>query len=554
MYKVTSVCVFALVLSAPSISQQLDAPDPRAVLQLEQQRLKRAEEERALQESTPIVPEIIVQEQSVNLDNVSDAKNIPLRNFDVNDSEYLSAIEIAQVLDPYLGSVVSLKDLTEATEKINQLYKSKNVSTARAVLPPQDINQGVVKIQLIEARLGVINVSGVKHLRSDFVKQRIHLNPGDLISVAQIEKDFVRFNNLYDSKLRANISAGAEIGETNLNVEVIEQNRTELRAFADNAGGDSVGHTRGGIIFRTNNLRGVSDTLQLLATGTQGSNSYGISYAMPVSTSDTRFDISYTSGDIKLVNGAFVPLDITGESKDFSLGLTKPLADHNNEQWSLYGRISSRTSTSRFSGLTQQKQDLLVESIGLSGTARGETYAWSLDGSLNYASRQVGSDEGFVYYRGNASRVDSINDHVQLLTRGNVQYSFDSSPPSGEQFQLGGSYTVRGYSEGLLSGRDGFVGSVELRETVYPKTQSRVSSQFIPQVQLLMFFEAGAVYSEHKELNSDKYLSSFGAGAIFSYGSKVSARFSAAVPLRNVAESLDQDNIKLLFSLNIDLF
>lgn len=234
------------------------------------------------------------------------------------------------------------------------------------------MKDGVVKIRLVEARLGGISISGDKWLSKSFVMDRIHQKPGDLLSVDQLEQDLVRFNTLYDAKLRANLAAGVEAGKTDLSLEVAEPPRYSLSTFFNNSGSYSTGLGRGGVIL------GVND--------------------------------------------------------DVTVGLTQPFAVSLNRQFAAYGRISSRNSLTQFSGITQQEQDLTVMATGLSAEAHYDDVAWTLDNSPNFGAKTLGGDASFTYYRLNASRVDSLSERFSLVTRLGAQYSFDKQLPSSEQF------------------------------------------------------------------------------------------------------------------------
>jgi hemolysin activation/secretion protein len=257
-----------------------------------------------------------------------------------------------------------------------------------------------------------------------------------------------------------------------------------------------------------------------------------------VNRDDLRFDVSMSHGHIKVVNGPFVPLDITGRSRDFTVGLTQPFAVSLTEQWAAYGRLSSRNSVSLFGGLAQQDRDLQVLSLGASGEAHRDTVAWTLDNSMNVGVRVLNGDERFAYYRVNASRIDRLSQRVQLLTRAGGQYSLSRVLPSGEQFQAGGISTVRGFSEGLLSGRSGYALSAELRAVAYapaPDTPAGLRPVF----QVLSFVDHGAAlpYRPGQSTTHDDYLTSAGVGFILDFSSRVTTRVTAAWPLdQNPAE------------------
>ncbi|MDO9050366.1 MAG: ShlB/FhaC/HecB family hemolysin secretion/activation protein [Methylotenera sp.] len=557
MKKLKKYYVFGLLASLSVAAQAAVLPgtDPAAVQRLNQDRLDRFRQEESLQKALPIVPEISVPEQESATKEASDIKNIPVSRFDVDHSDLLSVDEIKLVLTPYQGRDVSLKELFEAVAKLNQLYDAKNIKTARAILPPQEVNDGTVKIQLIEARLGSIIISGLKSVRSDFVADRIHLKSGDLISVSQLEDDLIRFNALYEPKLRADVRAGAEVGKTDIAIEVQEAQKYHLTTFADNAGRDTVGEARVGAIYRVNNLAGINDSIQVVATGTSGSRSYGLSYSIPVSHNDMRLDVSYNYGNIKVVNGPFVPLDITGSSRDLSVGLTQPFSVGINRQWAAYSRLSSRNSISQFSGFTQQDLNLKVFALGLRGEAHYNTYAWSLDNSLNFGTKSLGGDAQFSYYRANVSRVDRLADRLQLLTKAGLQYSFSQVIPSGEQFQVGGLYSVRGFSEGLLSGRNGYFGSIELRAALNAPPQDSPTG-LPPLVQALVFLDHGAAlpYRPGQSRTKDDFLTGAGVGLMMDFGSRISTRLTFAYPLDNNPSEMNPRSPRILAGVNVSWF
>jgi len=542
-------------ISFPANAAVLPSVDPAAIQRLDQDRLDSYQQEESLKKAVPIAPEVTLPNQDSAIKNASDVKNIPVSKFDIDHSDLLTDDELKQILSPYQGRDVSLKELFEAVSKINQLYDAKNIKTARAILPPQEVKSGTVKIQLVEARLGGIIISGVKDVRSGFVEDRIHAKPGELISVTKLEEDLIRFNALYEPKLRADVRAGAEVGKTDITIAVQEAEKYHLTTFADNAGRDTVGENRIGAIYKVNNLLGVNDSIQVVATGTSGSRSYGFSYSIPVSKDDMRLDVSYNYGNIKIVNGPFVPLDITGSSRDLSVGLTQPFSVGINRQWAAYSRLSARNSISKFSGFTQQDLDLNVIALGLSGEAHYNTYAWSLDNSLNFGTKSFGGEDSFTYYRANASRVDRLTDRLQLLTKAGLQYSFTQVIPSGEQFQVGGLYSVRGFSEGLLSGRNGYFGSVELRAALNSPPQNSPTG-LPPLVQGLVFFEHGAAlpYRPGQSITKDDYLTSAGVGLMMDFGSRISTRLTFAYPLDKNPNEMNERTPRISAGVNVAWF
>ena len=544
---------FGLMLSFSfAVDASTNLFTPGAAQRLEQDFIDREKQENKLQKSIPVVPEIFIPERGARIGVGSDIKNIPVTQFDLDPSKFLTVAEIKQILEPYKGRDVSLNELFEVVAELNKLYGEKKIKTARAILPAQEVKEGVVKISLIEARLGEVRVEGQNYMRPSFVKDRIRQKTGDLLSVTELESDLIRFNSLYEPKLRAGTVAGANLGKTDITIEVQEPNRYALTSFADNAGSYTVGEERIGTLFNVNNLMGINDKLQLSVTGTKGSSSYGFNYSIPVTKFDTILDVSYNKGKVEVIKGAFAPLDITGQSRNFTIGLKQPFAVSMNHQWATYGRFSSRDSISKFSGFTQQDVNLNVIVMGLNAEANYDGYAWALDNSLSVGTTAFGGDEKFSYYRANASRVDRLSSGLQLLTRVGLQHSFNDILPSGEQFQVGGMSSVRGFSEGLLSGRKGYFGSIELRGSLSIPS-SVVPTGLSPTGQVLGFLERGAAfpYRPWQAVSEDDYLTSAGLGLMLDFGRRMSLKLTLAYPLDSNPNEARQYDSKLLSSVNI---
>ena len=92
-----------------------------------------------------------------------------------------------------IGQRMSMEQLQEVLDQINRLYDEKQFITARAVLPPQTIEHGVVRIQLVEGRVGDITVADNQATKEAYFLNRISLQPGDLVRLDVLEQDLLYF-------------------------------------------------------------------------------------------------------------------------------------------------------------------------------------------------------------------------------------------------------------------------------------------------------------------------------------------------------------------------
>ncbi len=486
----------------------------------------------------------------------STERNIRVERFEVDASQILSAQEVDAVLAPLRGQTVSLAELQAAVARINELYDARRALTARAVLPTQTVKDGVVRIRLVEAKTGELRISGQQALAGDYVRDRLHLSQDALLSVPALEEDLAKFNRLNETQLRANVVPGKRFGTTDVEITVSEPKRLRADLFADNAGRETTGRGRVGAVLRGSNWLADSDTASLTATTARGSNSLAGSYSLPINRHDTRLELSASHGDIRIIRGPFQPLEITGRSHDVSVGVSQPLVTEAERAWSTYARVSDRQSRSSFSGFKQTHETQRVMTFGLAGDRLTDGHAWFLDQQLVVGSTDLAGDASFMYYRAQGNRLDRLGERTQLISRAALQLSQNRLLPSGEQFQVGGAYTVRGYSEGLVSGRHGYQLSVEIRQGL-GAIEYLERDPNAPRWQWLAFIDHGAAIAYRpgnlKAVQRDDFLTSAGVGVVMDWRN-VNARLVLAAPLkRHHPAETDRTDVRVHAYVNVAL-
>jgi hemolysin activation/secretion protein len=524
-----------------------ETTDAAAVLRLERDQIERLLQERQLRQGS-VRPEIDVPAAPAT-PAASQVANIPLKRFEVGASAILSEGEIRAVLSPYEGRMVSLGELLDAVNAINDLYKARNMPTARAFLAPQEVKDGVVVVRLVEARVGDIRLDGQERLKPAFVRERVTLQGGDLMSVPVLENDLIRFNRLHETQLRASVKPGSAFGTTDVLLTAVEPPRYRNSVFVDNAGRYTVGESRLGVLSQVNNLAGIDDKLTLSAIGASGSRSYYLGYAWPITVRGLRADISLSKGNIEVVKGAFVPLNITGTSREISFGLSQPVVVDSERLWKVYGRVARKQAASIFGGVTQQDGTVNALTLGVSGLRQSMEGAWSLDLNLNAGNHKITGGTRYFAMRTNGAWLRKLGPRSQVVLRGGLQLSNTDLLPSSEQFQLGGSNSVRGYSEGLLSGRKGYLLSAEYRRDIELPAGIRNSYPNAPRVMGLAFVDHGAAYPYRPvgqiQTTKDDKLTSVGVGMQLDWGARANLRLVLGFPTQKNSNEIKHRNPRL---------
>ena len=74
-----------------------------------------------------------------------------LRGIKVSGAQAVSPDRIGAIYQPYMGKKVSQADLAAIAGAISDLYRADGFHLSRAIVPPQDIQAGTVRVQVIEA-------------------------------------------------------------------------------------------------------------------------------------------------------------------------------------------------------------------------------------------------------------------------------------------------------------------------------------------------------------------------------------------------------------------
>lgn len=547
--------LFSTVLPAGAATESLGGVSPGAVqkhsqdtrefYQLENLLQRPAQDESRLQK----MPE---DEEAAPAEKKPEASFL-LRKVVTNPSNVLTAEEIAEVTAAYEGRIVSIDELFQLVEAINKLYADHQVLTAKAFLPPQKINDGLVEIRLVESRLGKMSIEGNADTSAPYISGHFSLQPGELLALDKLEEELRRFNRLNDVTIKAELHRGEIPLTTDCVLTVTEPSPYSFLLYADNTGQKDTGRERIGAVATVRSVLGRRDPLSLAANASEGTRALLISYSIPVNSQGTRLGASYNVNTIKVIDGIFESLDITGESSDVDLKLSHPLKISSEVQIGAQAGFHWKKSTTDF-------DDVNFFLTKVRSAYAGFDYQKIGEGSVTFGRGEViggfddfGGDRSFFKINLDLAYRKELSYGFGTLLRGAGQIADVHLLPAMEQFQLGGMATVRGYSEGIRLGDDGYLASWELYT---PMPSWKVLDHPLGQmVKGVIFVDHGGAfpYKGKGESNDHTdYLTGAGAGLLFQFTQYLGGRAYLAAPLGEREEH--QDSVKVHFFLQSIFF
>ena len=498
-----------------------------------------------------------------------------LRGIRVTGTSVLSQADVNSVAAPYLNRPVDFQDLEEIRQKLTRLYVDRGFINSGVIIPDQTINDGILRLQVIEGRLIEIDLTGNRYYRTSYLTDRLWRGVSTPFNVNDLARQQqILLEDPFLSRLNLNILPGLTPGEARLTGEVTELRPYSLTAQIADDQSPTVGEVRGQLQGIVGNLLGVGDVLALQYGRSLGLNDGAVSYSVPVSSDDTRLSLRYDINSTLAISNGLGPLNITSQYQGIGVGLSRPFyrtPEQNltlglslewrqsrtfllNEPFSFVpGSDNGRTNVTalRFyqSWLDQNAQRVLAlrSTFSLGINALGATVT---------DTKPTGQ---FFVWLGQAQYVRRLFQDWELLTRASLQLSHDPLFPI-EQFVLGGFSTLRGYREYLEASDNAFVGTVELHVPVGRVPLPWLStSETAGIVQLVPFYDHGAAWNTGRPTPARPApafpnLSDIGLGVRWLIGSGLVAELYYGHALRrvNVGNSLEDKGV--YFRITASLF
>ena len=195
----------------------------------------------------------------------------------IEGATLLPEVQLQSAIAGFAGRELSLTQLQEAAWVIVQTYRAAGW-LVHAFVPPQEIDQGVVRVHVVEARLGEVRIEypASGNAPRDLIRNMVdaQLERGQPLSLRQVDRLLLLLDDLSGVVATASYVEGSEPGRTDLLLALGSDRPLDGSVSLDNFGARSTGANRVSANLTLQNPAGLGDTLQLQAVGSDGSR-YG---------------------------------------------------------------------------------------------------------------------------------------------------------------------------------------------------------------------------------------------------------------------------------------
>ncbi len=565
------LALLVLACSAPIVNAQTPPPQPPVVPNAPQQ--NNPNQDRLLTPSVPPLKPLpqepqppILPKPSLEPPTDQSSEKISVRRVEASGSTILKPEQISAITRPVEGRTLTRAELINATIiPLTKLYLDQGYLTSRAELAA--IEDGVVKIRILEGTIARVEVQGTQRLNPNYVRDRVQLGITKPLNTTKLEDQLrlLRINPLF-TNVEATLRRG-EAGSTSvLIVQVTEAPALATSLSIDNYSPPSVGSERGSAALLYRNPTGSGDQVSLAYSASTGaSNIYDFNYQVPLNPMDGTLALRIAPNNTKVTESPFNTFGIRGTSDLYEISYRQPIFRSFTEEFALsFGFAYQSGQTFIFDNrpfpFAQGADPNGVSSssifkFGQDYLRRDEFGAWSLRSQFSLGTGLFGAtvnpgaipDSRFFSWFGQFSRLQLLGSGNSLILQGDLQLAADPLLPA-QQYILGGAQSVRGYRQNIRQGDNGYRLSAEGRFPVVKNDSG------LPVFQLAPFVEGGSVWNVDNHLNQpqdNRFLAAAGLGLLWEPQPGLNVRLDYGIPLVSIPDRGNnlQDN-GLYFSIN----
>ncbi|MGB9430080.1 MAG: ShlB/FhaC/HecB family hemolysin secretion/activation protein [Gammaproteobacteria bacterium] len=386
---------------------------------------------------------------------------------------------------------LTIGQLQDVANVVTKYYHDRGYFLARAIVPAQEVNDGVVHVRVLEGRLEKVVPTGNKYYSSAVLTKPFQPLMGKLVTVKQTEDALLTLAQYPGLSAFGVFHPGDFVGTTDMVVNVQQEHPYDATVRADNDGTEFTGRNRLIATVDWNNPTGDADLFRVTAlktfapdNGLFGDLRYEHPFYDPANTA--AVDISRNTFDVS--GSGVTPGTIGGISKIAVLSLQR--AFMRSREQNIIGTfdLSRKRADTQFLGNTIGRDDMAVlgfqlnyDSInsawGIINTSsirleRGLSGVLGVPSDSEIENRQVSPPPSRFGANGQPALPDftrltidyqlfkSLPANQAILFRFDGQYS-PNMLTSLEQFVIGGPDSVRAVPTSQFLTDKGVFGSLE---------------------------------------------------------------------------------------------
>ncbi len=367
--------------------------------------------------------------------------------------------------------------IEEVANEVKKYYRERGMFLARAVIPEQEVVNGIITVKILEGRLEDVTVVNNTLYSTEKLIEPFKPLLNLPVMHHKMEQAFYLLNDYPGFSAFGFFAPGEEVGNTVLNLQVNEETRWIAALRADNHGTRFTGDRRTYASVTIHNPLGRADMLNLgaLQSSAPANTKLGaLRYHTPIFNPNTHLRVILNYNDFTVEddeNIAVNDLEISGINKSSEIGFS--------HQW-MRSRVFNYTSMFNIAE-KQSEIDAIIELPNSGDHSRSAEVGFRIEGISErlkaLALVSVRAMHGVLVEDAPPDRQDDFTKvsidasllkifrspiygvETRLVLNSSVVYG-DTILPAYEQIAIGGAQSVRGFKVNDFSAdRGGYLGA-----------------------------------------------------------------------------------------------
>lgn len=450
---------------------------------------------------------VAIQPEYTNMEVIQAAHTlIPLREIRVTGSTVFKTVDFAPMYASLLGHTVTLAQLLDLAQRIQDKYVAAGYFGTTVSVPPQVVQQGVVTLEVTELKVEHVrvNLNGRPLPQDDLLSRAANaITAEQPVTTATIQRQLDVLSHIPGVLVQSIIPPVTD--DPNAQLYLTRKPLTFTTAI-DNRGTSVTGPTQLGMMLQESGLLGLNEEIRLLGLKTIGTGDlsyYGTQFFVPLGSSGLI--LSGMLSHVAAYPGDFLaPSEITALGDMVGFSLSYPIIANarmsssliltfdlfNNSSSILNGKIT--TSDERSRAFRIESLTTLLDGTGAQNTLELQ-FSQGINGlGARPNGEQINVRPG-LNLSGNKVVVDLRRDQplpqgLKLAVRFRGQLAF-SALPSAELMNFGGVEFGRAYDPSILSGDSGIAGIATLSRPI------QLGNRFVPVLEPFVYYDNGETFS-----------------------------------------------------------
>lgn len=464
---------FLLLLSAVGLAA---APPPEPTGGIIERQLQEEYNARPLDEREEI-PHVEIDLPKEQL-HIPPGGCVEVERIEVRGASCISESEIQRAVCEFEGRKLCMEEIYALCRKISEILAKKGYFLARAYPPPQTIKDGVLIIEVIEGRLGKIQVEGNQHYSTRFIESYFKKFQEGPLNYDDFMRAILLLNENKDLDSAAIFVKGEKRETADVIIRVKDKRPMHLYLNANNYGRRLTTSFRAGGRFDKGNLFTEGDLFSLVeVVGFPMNELYFTNaiYKLPLNRNGTFLEFLYLYSFFTIPE--FSALQMKGNSNIGTVKATHAITRSKSlrvDGFCYFDFIQIKNlslgTTTSYDKLRVFRGGVTIDGVG-SPTQRHYLNTRVSVGIPNFlggmpavsdrCSRQ-GAGGLFVKLNGDYDFLQNFwTDHILSFHASGQLSAYKLAVP--EEVYLGGADTVRGFPLAVVLGDSGYYANLELK-------------------------------------------------------------------------------------------